>query len=95
MQDTVSSRLKKISAEEFSAVERKASASKTGEGVLDFVLQFMMGQQTTKYTLTGSGKKETPSGGDNLCLGWTTDDRLYLIKVLYIQGGRVWAQVWV
>ena len=33
MQDTVSSRLKKISAEEFSAVERKASASKTGEGV--------------------------------------------------------------
>merc|ERR1739844_708007 len=29
MQDTVSSRLKKISAEEFSAVERKASASKT------------------------------------------------------------------
>ena len=31
MQDTVSSRLKKISAEEFTAMERKASASKTGE----------------------------------------------------------------
>ena len=31
MQDTVSSRLKKISAEEFSAMERKASTSKTGE----------------------------------------------------------------
>ena len=47
----------------------------------------------TKYTLSGPGKNKTPSGGDNLCLGWTTDDRLYLIKVLYIQGGRVWAQV--
>ena len=31
MQDTVSSRLKKISAEEFTAMERKASAGKTGE----------------------------------------------------------------
>ena len=36
--------------------------------------------------MRGPGLNKTPSGGDNSCLGWTTDDRLYLIKVLYIQG---------
>ena len=53
MQDTVSSRLKKISAEEFSAVERKASASKTGEGVGYCAAAIYDGP--TKYNVTSSG----------------------------------------
>ena len=57
--------------------------------------EFMTAGNKVQLSPTSAGWNKTPSGGDNSGSGWTADDRLYLIRVLYIQGWRVWAQVWI